>query len=109
MDMIYLIAYTITYVNWCGRRELEPPRALNAQRIFVPATAFAARHGGVCGLDYPFTVAAAHLGAARLVSTPSSLPGLARDCHVTGSPEFGQFCICGFPARALKATFYILT
>jgi hypothetical protein len=34
---------------------------------------------------------------------PSSLytfpfPGLARDCHLTGSPEFGQFCIAGFPA-----------
>ena len=33
---------------------------------------------------------------------PSSLytfpfPGLARDCHLTGSPEFGQFCIFGFP------------
>lgn len=25
-------------------------------------------------------------------------PGLARDCHFTGSPEFGQFCIAGFPA-----------
>ncbi len=24
-------------------------------------------------------------------------PGLARDCHVTGFPEFGQFCIAGFP------------
>jgi len=33
---------------------------------------------------------------------PSSLytflfPGLARDCHLTGFPEFGQFCIFGFP------------
>jgi hypothetical protein len=33
---------------------------------------------------------------------PSSLytfpfPGLARDCHLTGSPEFGQFCSFGFP------------
>jgi hypothetical protein len=25
------------------------------------------------------------------------LPGLARDCHFTGFPEFGQFCITGFP------------
>jgi hypothetical protein len=24
--------------------------------------------------------------------------GLARDCHVTGFPEFEQFCIAGFPA-----------
>ena len=40
------------------------------------------------------------LGAARLVSTPSRsiAPGLARDCHFTGFPEFEQFCIVGFPA-----------
>jgi len=49
----------------------------------------------VCGLDYPFTLAHA-VGAARLVSTPS-LSGLARDCHVTGFPEFGQFYFLGFP------------
>ena len=72
---------------------IEPPRGY-PQRIFLPATAFAAATC-VCGLDYPFTVARA-LGAARLVSTPS-LSGLARDCHVTGSPEFEQFCIPGFP------------
>ncbi len=36
------------------------------------------------------------LGAARLVSTPS-LSGLARDCHVKGFPEFGQFYFPGFP------------
>jgi hypothetical protein len=57
----------------------------------------------VCGLDYPFTVpriGCRRLGAARLVSTPSrsAFPGLARDCHFTGFPEFGQFCIAGFPA-----------
>jgi len=39
---------------------------------------------------------ASALGAARLVSTPS-LAGLARDRHLTGFPEFGQFCIKGFP------------
>src|SRR5208337_1950113 len=40
------------------------------------------------------------LGAARLVSTPSrsAAPGLARDCHLTGFPEFEQFCIASFPA-----------
>jgi hypothetical protein len=88
---------------------LEPSRGY-PQRIFIPATAFAARTGGasgaVCGLDYPFTIARAGalfaLGAARLVSTPSRehsamLQGLARDCHVTGFPEFEQFCIPGFP------------
>ena len=38
----------------------------------------------------------------RFRCRPSSLytfpfPGLARDCHSRGSPEFGQFCIPGFP------------
>jgi hypothetical protein len=42
------------------------------------------------------------LGAARLVSTPSRLAlrllaGLARDCHLKGFPEFGQFYFSGFP------------
>ena len=63
---------------------LEPPRGY-PQRIFVPATAFAApatRRRAlrrVRGLDYPFTLprpriasgASRGLGAARLVSTPS--------------------------------------
>jgi hypothetical protein len=43
------------------------------------------------------------LGAARLVSTPSpiGLPdrGLARDRHLTGFPDFEQFCVPGFPGR----------
>ena len=42
------------------------------------------------------TPLAAALGAARLVSTPS-LSGLARGCHLTGFPEFEQFCVPGFP------------
>ena len=57
------------------------------------------------GLDYPFALAAV---GGRLRRCPSSLytfpagrfrPGLARDCHFTGSPEFGQFYVAGFPAR----------
>ena len=57
----------------------------------------------VCGLDYPFTVLrpGRRLGAARLVSTPSrrglgpsgAWLGIASE----GFPEFGQFCIRGFP------------
>jgi len=78
---------------------LEPSRALRPNgfscqlRLSPPPV-------GVCGLDYPFTVAFA-VGAARLVSTPSRpvvRPGLARDRHFTGFPEFEQFCIAGFPA-----------
>ena len=76
----------------------------------MPSTAFAARTRRlpsahpVWGLDYPFTLPRKirGLGAARLVSTPSRTdafrPGLARDCHFTGFPEFEQFCIAGFPA-----------
>ena len=35
---------------------IEPARGY-PQRIFVPATAFAAATDGVCGLDYTFTLA----------------------------------------------------
>ena len=83
---------------------LEPPRAVKLRgfsyrlRLSPPR-----RAGRVCGLDYPFTVP----GGSGVRCCPSSLytfpagrlrPGLARDRHVTGFPEFGQFCIAGFPA-----------
>ena len=66
---------------------------------FRTSYGFRRRHKGVCGLDYTFTLAnaqASALGAARLVSTPS-LSGLARGCHLTGFPDFEQFCVPGFP------------
>ena len=79
--------------RWCGRGESNPqgltPDGFSYQLRLSPPPC------GVCGLDYPFTLANA-LGAARLVSTPS-LAGLVRDCHVKGFPEFEQFCILGFP------------
>jgi hypothetical protein len=58
----------------------------------------------VRGLDYPFTMPFTQgLGAARLVSTPSSngssVGSLARDCHFKGFPEFEQFCSADFSAR----------
>ncbi len=36
---------------------------------------------------------------SSLYTFPSGMfhPGLARDCHFTGFPEFEQFCIAGFP------------
>jgi hypothetical protein len=52
------------------------------------------------GLSLHHVLVSQNLGAARLVSTPSvdlSDHGLARDCHLTGFPEFEQFCIAGFP------------
>jgi hypothetical protein len=39
------------------RAEGVEPSWAYAQRIFVPATAFAAATDGVCGLDYTFAVA----------------------------------------------------
>ena len=83
----------------------EPPQALRPNgfsyhlRLSPPPS-------GVCGLDYPFTL------ASRRRCCPSSLytfpfgmfrSGLARDCHFTGSPEFEQFCIAGFPASTQVA------
>jgi hypothetical protein len=65
---------------------------------FRTSYGFRRRPAGVCGLDYTFTLAfaaASALGAARLVSTPS-LSGLARGCHLTGFPDFEQFCVHGF-------------
>jgi hypothetical protein len=66
----------------------------------------------VCGLDYPFTVSRKMrgLGAARLVSTPSWSECWMRKnmehafqawlgIAISGFPEFGQFCIAGFPCE----------
>ncbi len=94
---------------WCGRPGLEPAQAFRPYGFSYhfgfrrPAPAC-----GVRGLDYPFTMArSSALGAARLVSTPSpGIRGLARDCHLTGFPEFEQFCIPGFPrghSRSFKS------
>jgi hypothetical protein len=75
---------------------LEPARAC-AQRIFIPSAAFAAARERLwSGLSLRLSRRMA-LGAARLVSTPSPAQGLARDHHLKGFPEFGQFYIKGFP------------
>jgi hypothetical protein len=50
----------------------------------------------VRGLDYPFTLAAGRRCCpSSLYTFPS--PGLARDYHLKGFPEFEQFCTLGFP------------
>src|SRR6202051_3137332 len=71
----------------------------------------------VCGLDYPFTLPRYSgsmifsenryplfgimlqrgLGAARLVSTPSRFRAWLGIATFRGFPEFGQFCVRGFP------------
>ena len=83
-------------MRWCGRGDSNPHRPFGPTD-FLTSYGFRRRPLGVCGLDYPFTCSESPLGAARLVSTPSPFRGLARDCHVTGFPEFEQFCIRGFP------------
>ena len=87
---------------------LEPPRAF-AQRIFLPSTAFAAAQDAIstARLRSGLSLHRACGDVRRFRCCPSSLytfpagrslrPGLARDCHLKGSPEFGQFCIAGFP------------
>jgi hypothetical protein len=88
---------------------LEPPQALLPYgfsyqlRLSPLSPAMPTRQVRVCGLDYPFTVLrpSRRLGAARLVSTPSR-PGLRPfrawlGIASQGFPEFGQFCIQGFP------------
>ena len=83
---------------------LEPSRAC-AQRIFLPPAAFAVAAWRLwSGLSlHP------RRSVARLVSTPSHRdrsihPGLARDCHLTGFPDFEQFSIAGFPASSFPTS-----
>ena len=83
--------------RWCGRRDSNPHSLAGSG--FSYHFGFRRRLSGVRGLDYPFAIAARALGAARLVSTPSPLPGLARDWHVEPAfPDFERFCSAGFPA-----------
>ena len=84
---------------------LEPSRTLRSNGFSCPLRLSPPLHScrKVWGLDYPFTVPDL---TPALRCCPSSLytfpavfgPGLARDRHVTGFPEFEQFCIAGFPA-----------
>ena len=87
---------------------LEPLTDLAVQRIFIPVYGFRRRPPlSQWGLGSGLSLHRARIwlrvsGAARLVSTPSRRerfpPGLARDRHFTGFPEFEQFCTAGFPA-----------
>ena len=88
----------------------------------MPTTAFAARaqcgltpaYGLWSGLSLHHLPMLWGLGAARLVSTPSRRKfsvqawlGIA----ISGFPEFGQFCIAGFPASTqvfLKSAAYAI-
>jgi hypothetical protein len=85
--------------RWCGRGESNP------QGPFSP-TDFHTNYGFhrrreafvVWTIPSPWRI--------RFRCCPSSLytfplPGLARDCHAKGFPEFEQFCTCGFPQSTL--------
>jgi hypothetical protein len=68
--------------------------------------AYAPAASGVCALDHPFTLGSCEpLGATRLVSTPSRLAGLARDCRLfeTVSPNLSGY-ISTVSDRAGKST-----
>src|SRR5208282_3884828 len=89
---------------------VEPSRAVKLNgfsyrlRLSPPGRGASKRPRQVCGLDYPFTVPrkTRSLGAARLVSTPSRLEHSGRawlGIAISGFPEFGQFCIAGFPGE----------
>ena len=82
---------------------VEPSRAFAGPTDFRATSAFAAAIG-VRGLDYPFDVPriARSLAAARLVSTPSRRKPSVRawlGIAISGFPDFGQFCIAGFPGE----------
>jgi len=84
---------------------LEPSRTLRSNGFSCPLRLSPPPHAcsKVWGLDYPFTVSGFDSGCQVLpvysLHLPGQFqPGLARDRHVTGFPEFEQFCIAGFPA-----------
>jgi hypothetical protein len=82
---------------------VEPSRAFAGPTDFRATSAFAAAIG-VRGLDYPFGLPriARSLAAARLVSTPSRWKPSVRawlGIAISGFPDFGQFCIAGFPGE----------
>lgn len=92
--------------GWCGRGDLNPQGQCPTD--FLTRYGFHRRPPPLIGLGRLESGLSLHratasrgLGAARLVSTPSSALsrcGLARDCQLKGFPEFEQFCIAGFPA-----------
>ena len=85
---------------WCGRWESNPHG--HKPNGFSYHFGFHRRPPPIIGKGRLWSGLSLHrvlenqaLGAARLVSTPSSAlsrGGLARDCHLTGFPEFEQFC-----------------
>ena len=83
---------------------LEPSRTLRSNGFSCPLRLSPPPLDGsrVWGLDYLFAMPGITSGIRRCPSSlytfPAGLgPGLARDRHFTGFPEFEQFCTAGFP------------
>jgi len=91
---------------WCGRRDLNPHGPcgptdfLTQLRLSPPPTALAMGFGvWTIPSPCPDLAPGVRCCPSSLYTFPAVLgPGLARDRHVTGFPEFEQFCIAGFPA-----------
>jgi hypothetical protein len=87
---------------------VEPSRAVKLNgfsyrlRLSPPGRSLSERARPVCGLDYPFTVPRKDPGLRCCPSSLYTFPagGSLRawlGIAISGSPEFGQFCIAGFP------------
>jgi hypothetical protein len=94
--------------TWCGRRESNPHRPFEPcgfsyrLRLSPPGSARSSVSGLRSGLSLHPLPDDRGLGAARLVSTPSRLSraGLGSGLPLSGGfPEFGLFCIAGFPSE----------
>jgi len=116
-------ASAIMWRSWAsrGREEMraegfEPSRALHSTDFRTvhgfrrPAVAFGSTSAGLrSGLSLHRAqdlISGVRCCPSSLYTFPAGVlrPGLARDCHVKGFPEFGQFCITGFPASTQVLT-----
>ena len=88
---------------WCGRRDLNPhgpcgPTDFRTRlRLSPPLLPWLQGLGSGLSLHrVPDVVPVARCCPSSLYTFP--FRGLARDRHVTGFPDFEQFCTAGFPA-----------
>jgi len=92
--------------SWCGRRDLNPHSPcgktdfLTRLRLSPPLHSTA--RFGVWTIPSPLSRMyrrGFRCCPSSLYTFPTGFPrkGLARDRHLTGFPEFEQFCIAGFP------------
>src|SRR6266567_5819737 len=93
--------------GWCGRRDLNPhgpcgPTDFRTRlRLSPPLLSCQGLGSGLSLHRVPDVVPVVRCCPSSLYTFP--FRGLARDRHVTGFPEFEQFCIAGFPASTQAA------